>query len=170
MKVCDLVKMLNLTVFCGEEGLDTEITGGYTSDLLSDVMGHIEEGMLWITMQTHQNILAVADLVKMLNLTVFCGEEGLDTEITGGYTSDLLSDVMGHIEEGMLWITMQTHQNILAVATLKDASAVLIVNGTSPDDETLQKGREEAVPLLGTTRSAFEASGMIYRLLQNENG
>ena len=52
MKVCDLVKMLNLTVFCGEEGLDTEITGGYTSDLLSDVMGHIEEGMLWITMQT----------------------------------------------------------------------------------------------------------------------
>ena len=39
MKVCDLVKMLNLTVFCGEEGLDTEITGGYTSDLLSDVMG-----------------------------------------------------------------------------------------------------------------------------------
>ena len=54
--------------------------------------------------------------------------------------------------------------------SLKDASAVLIVNGTSPDDETLQKGREEAVPLLGTTRSAFEASGMIYRLLQNENG
>lgn len=48
MKVCDLVKMLNLTVFCGEEGLDTEITGGYTSDLLSDVMGHIEEGMLWL--------------------------------------------------------------------------------------------------------------------------
>ena len=46
----------------------------------------------------------------------------------------------------------------------------MIVNGTSPDDETLQKGREEAVPLLGTTRSAFEASGMIYRLLQNENG
>ena len=64
--------------------------------------------------------MKVCDLVKMLNLTVFCGEEGLDTEITGGYTSDLLSDVMGHIEEGMLWITMQTHQNILAVATLKD--------------------------------------------------
>ena len=40
----------------------------------------------------------------------------------------------------------------------------------SETDETLQKGREEAVPLLGTTRSAFEASGMIYRLLQNENG
>ena len=114
--------------------------------------------------------MTVQDIVSQLNLTVCSGQEGLQREVKGGYTSDLLSDVMGHIEEGMLWITMQTHQNILAVATLKDASAVLIVNGTSPDDETLQKGREEAVPLLGTTRTAFEASGMIYRLLQNENG
>lgn len=111
--------------------------------------------------------MKVYDLVRELNLTVFSGEEGLDTEITGGYTSDLLSDVMGHIEEGMLWITMQTHQNILAVATLKDAAAVLIVNGAAPDDETLQKGREEAVPLLGTHLSAFEASGKIYQLLKN---
>ena len=68
--------------------------------------------------------MKVSDLVKELNLTVFCGEAGLDAEISGGYTSDLLSDVMGHIDEGMLWVTMQTHQNIVAVATLKDAAAV----------------------------------------------
>ena len=54
MKVSDLVRELNLTVFCGEAGLDAEISGGYTSDLLSDVMGHIDEGMLWVTMQTHR--------------------------------------------------------------------------------------------------------------------
>ena len=54
MKVSDLVKELNLTVFCGEAGLDAEISGGYTSDLLSDVMGHIDEGMLWVTMQKHR--------------------------------------------------------------------------------------------------------------------
>lgn len=111
--------------------------------------------------------MKVCDLVKTLDLSVFCGEKGLDTEITGGYTSDLLSDVMGHIEEGMLWITMQTHQNVLAVATLKDAAAVLIVNGASPDDETLRRGGEEDVPLLGTTLSAFEISGKIYQLLRN---
>lgn len=111
--------------------------------------------------------MKVSDLVKELNLTVFCGEENLDTPIDGGYTSDLLSDVMGHIEEGMLWITMQTHQNIVAVATLKDAAAVLIVNGASPDEETLQKGKDEGVPLLGTSLPAFTVSGKIYQLLQN---
>lgn len=54
---------------------------------------------------------------------------------------------------------MQTHQNIVAVATLKDAAAVLIVNGASPDEETLEKGKEEDVPLLGTPLSAFEVTG-----------
>ena len=106
--------------------------------------------------------MKVSDLVKELNLTVFCGEAGLDAEISGG----LLSDVMGHIDEGMLWVTMQTHQNIVAVATLKDAAAVLIVNGASPDEETLEKGKEEDVPLLGTPLSAFEVTGKIYSLLQ----
>lgn len=110
--------------------------------------------------------MKVNDLVKELNLIVFCGEKGLEADITGGYTSDLLSDVMGHIEEGMLWITLQTHQNILAVATLKDASAVLIVNGALPDDETLEKGREEVIPLLGTKLTSFEVTGKIYQLLQ----
>ena len=111
--------------------------------------------------------MKVSDLVRELNLTVFCGEAGLDAEISGGYTSDLLSDVMGHMEEGMLWITMQTHQNIVAVSTLKDAAAVLIVNGASPDEETLQKGKDEDIPLLGTSLSAFVISGKVYQLLQN---
>lgn len=109
--------------------------------------------------------MKVCDLVRDLNLTVFCGEQNLDREISGGYTSDLLSDVMGHVEEGMLWITMQTHQNIVAVGTLKDVSAVLIVNGTIPDEDTLKKGQEEEVVLLGTRCTAFEISGKIYQLL-----
>ncbi len=71
------------------------------------------------------------------------------------------------MEEGMLWITMQTHQNIVAVSTLKDAAAVLIVNGASPDEETLQKGKDENIPLLGTSLSAFVISGKVYQLLQN---
>ena len=111
--------------------------------------------------------MKVSDLIKELELTVFCGEENLDAVVKGGYTSDLLSDVMGHMEEGMLWITMQTHQNIVAVSTLKDAAAVLIVNGASPDEETLQKGIEEGALLLGTPLSAFVVSGKIYQLLQN---
>lgn len=112
--------------------------------------------------------MKTSELIETLNLTLFCGEGGVETAVTGGYTSDLLSDVMGHIEEGMIWITMQTHQNVVAVASLKDAAAVLIVNGYEPDDEMLDKGRAEDIPILGTTLSAFEVSGLIYQLLKKQ--
>ena len=75
--------------------------------------------------------MKVCDLVKMLNLTVFCGEEGLDTEITGGYTSDLLSDVMGHAQEGDVWVTLQTHKNVMAIASLKEIAAIILVSSVA---------------------------------------
>ncbi|CAK7016486.1 MAG: hypothetical protein PARBA_00683 [Parabacteroides sp.] len=112
--------------------------------------------------------MKVNDLVNKLNLKVFCGDSALDMEIADGYTSDLLSDVMGHIEEGMIWITMQTHPNIIAVAALKEVAGILIVNGASPAEETLQKANAEGVALLGTGMSAFEATGKIYQLLQQK--
>lgn len=110
--------------------------------------------------------MKVKELIDTLDLTLFCGEGGTGNEVKGGYTSDLLSDVMGNVEEDMIWVTMQTHQNVVAVASLKDVAAVLIVNGYEPDDEMLEKGKEEDLPILGTERSAFEVSGLIYQLLK----
>ena len=112
--------------------------------------------------------MKVSKLIEKLDLTLFCGEGNMDNEINGGYTCDLLSDVMGNVEEGMIWITMQTHQNVVAVATLKDVAAVLIVNGYEPDDEMLEKGRSEELPILGTRLSAFEVNGKIYQFLRQE--
>lgn len=110
--------------------------------------------------------MKIKDLIEQLDLKVFTQNGDTDREIAGGYTSDLLSDVMGHVDEGMVWITIQTHPNILAVASLKELAAVLIVNGTVPGEETVEKGNSEEILLLGTSLSAFEISGKIYRLLQ----
>ena len=63
--------------------------------------------------------------------------------ITGGYTSDLLSDVMGHADEGQIWITLQTHRNIMAVASLKDLAAIVVVKGFVPDEGTIQQSNDE---------------------------
>jgi len=85
--------------------------------------------------------------------------------VEGGYTSDLLSDVMGYADAGYVWITLQTHKNIMAIASLKELSAVILVKGFEPDEDTLALAQEEQIPLLGTTEQAFEISGRLYRLL-----
>lgn len=110
--------------------------------------------------------MTVRELIEKLNLTVFCGEENLDNEIKGGYVSDLLSDVMGFAQEGHVWITLQTHKNVIAIASLKELACVLLVKDNKPDDDMLEQAKEEGIPVLGTDRQTFEAAGEIYQLIK----
>jgi predicted transcriptional regulator len=106
--------------------------------------------------------MKVSDLIKKFGLKVFSGKAGLENEISGGYVSDLLSDVMGFARESQVWITLQTHQNVLAIASLKDLAAVILVKGLQPDEDTLKHSEEEGIPLLGTEMETFEIAGKIY--------
>jgi len=106
--------------------------------------------------------MKVSEMIEKLGLIVFSGNEGLENEISGGYVSDLLSDVMGFAAEGQVWITLQTHQNVLAIASLKDLAAVILVKGFQPDEETLKHSEEEGIPLLGTEMGTFEIAGKLY--------
>jgi serine kinase of HPr protein (carbohydrate metabolism regulator) len=109
--------------------------------------------------------MLVSELVKTLNLKVYGGEKGLNNVISGGYTSDLLSDVMGHADEGLVWITLQTHKNVMAVASLKELAAVILIKNLEPDPDMLLQANEEGIPVLGTQLFAFDMSGKLFNLL-----
>ncbi len=109
--------------------------------------------------------MKLMDLVKELSLEVKSCEEGLQKNVTGGYVSDLLSDVMANGKEGNIWITLQTHPNILAVASLKGIVGIIIVNKRQLPEETLQKAGTEKITVLTTPLPAFEAAGKVYQLL-----
>lgn len=112
-------------------------------------------------------MIDVKTVVQKLGLKPECCADRLDAEVCGGYVGDLLSDVMGNSEKGQLWVTRQVHQNIVAVAVLKELAGIIIVQGAVPDQETLRKAAAEGVPLLCTPLSAFEVVGRIHRLLPN---
>ena len=109
--------------------------------------------------------MKVIDIVKELDLTVYGGESGLDKEVTGGYSSDLLSDVMGNAEEGQVWITLQIHKNIMAVALLKEIAAIILVKGLIPEDDVKEISNQKEIPVLGTSLDAFTLAGKIYSMI-----
>ena len=74
-------------------------------------------------------------IAEALHLTVKSGGDRLGTEVTGGYVGDLLSDVMGNSREGDIWITRQVHQNIVAVASLKEIAGIILVKGASMEGD-----------------------------------
>jgi predicted transcriptional regulator len=112
--------------------------------------------------------MKITDIVKPLNLRVLSGHNGLSNEIKGGYVSDLLSDVIGNAKEGNVWVTLQTHQNIIAVASLKDISAVIIVKGAEPETDTIEKSNIENIPVLVTDEDTFNIAGRLFELLKKE--
>lgn len=111
-------------------------------------------------------MLKIVEIVGELELKVFCGSDRLQSPLSGAYISDLLSDVMGKAREGELWITMQTHNNILAVASLKELAAILIVNGGKPDADTMAHAESEGIVLLGTDARAFAVAGKLYKIME----
>lgn len=110
--------------------------------------------------------MKLTEITNSLNLEVYAGSNHLDREVTGGYCSDLLSDVMGNAASGNVWITLQAHNNILAVASLKELSAIIIVRGLKLAEEVIEKAESEGIPLLCTTDPAFEIAGKLYELLK----
>lgn len=108
------------------------------------------------------------DLMETLSYECLSGEAWLDRTIEGAYQSDLLSDVMGKAQPGMVWITSQVHKNIVAVASLKELSAIVVVNERKLEPEVLESAEAEEVVVLSSGKPAFETGGELYRLFSEK--
>lgn len=110
--------------------------------------------------------MKVADLIDKLQLKVYTGEAGLNSKVSGAYVSDLLSDVMGHAAEGNVWITLQNHLNVVAIASLRDLPCVILVKNIAPPAEVIEKAVDENIAILGSGEQTFELAGKLYSLLK----
>jgi serine kinase of HPr protein (carbohydrate metabolism regulator) len=88
-----------------------------------------------------------------------------DTELSGAYTSDLLSDVMANAKDGGALITIQAHKNTVAVSTLVNISVIIICNSRPVPDDMLAAAKDEGIAVFLTKENQFTVSGKLYGLL-----
>lgn len=110
--------------------------------------------------------MKLSDVIQVLDLMVLTPGVNLDSDVTGGYSSDLLSDVMAHASPGNLWLTVQSHPNVVAVGVLGNLVGVILTGGREPEPETIARARSEGLPLLVTHLPTFEVAGRLYQALQ----
>lgn len=108
--------------------------------------------------------MKLREIANALSFDIKAGKDLLDREITGGYAGDLLSDVLANAKKGNVWVTLQVHVNIVAVASSKELSGIIIVNGRSPERETLKKAEEEQIPVMVTSLSTYDVICKLYDL------
>ena len=105
------------------------------------------------------------EIAKKMQLeTIFAEQE--DFEISGGYTSDLLSDVMANAKAGHAFITIQAHKNTIAVADLAGISAIILANNRPVQEDMIEAAREAGVAIFRSPENQFVLSGKLYTLLQ----
>lgn len=86
-------------------------------------------------------------------------------EIVSGFTSDLLSDVMGNADEDALLITIQAHKNTIACCSLAGITAVIICSGRKVPEDMIEAAKEEGIAIFTTDKNQFETSFEVHGLL-----
>ena len=105
--------------------------------------------------------MTTKELTTLIDAKVLVlGNETAD--ITCGYTCDLLSWVMAHGEPGMVWVTVQTHLNVIAVAVLSEMACVILPESIEMEQESLEKASSEGMTVLSSPLSAYEICGRLY--------
>ena len=108
--------------------------------------------------------MQLRQLSESLNLTVKAGAAGLDTEVTGAYAADLLSCAMAGARKGNIWITLQGHLNVVAIASLTELAGIIVTEDKPVTVDTLAKADEEGIPILTTSLPTFALAGRLWEL------
>lgn len=105
------------------------------------------------------------EIIQKNQLTVLTTTKGFSKiQTSSAYCSDLLSCVMAGAKHQGIWITLQCHTNIVAVAALLDLAAIIITEGALPEPETIEKANSEGITLLSSSEKSFDICGKVWEL------
>ncbi len=98
--------------------------------------------------------MKIEDMITQFGLVVANKEPiNKDIEVEHGYSCDLLSQVLASAKSNSIWITIQSHLNIIGVATMADIKAIVICENHEFPDEVIKKADEEHIVLLKTEQN-----------------
>lgn len=106
------------------------------------------------------NLSEIVTLLKLENVNKKPVQD--EVMIEYGYTCDLLSQVLAKAKTNSVWITVQSHLNIIGVAVMAGITAVVVCEGHDIPANVIDKADEEGIALFKSTGNAFELSGQLY--------
>ncbi len=108
--------------------------------------------------------MKMREIVEALSLTLRAGADGLDADVTGGYAADLLSCAMAGARRGNIWVTLQGHLNVVAIASLNELAGIIVTENKPVAPDTLARADAEGIPVLSTPMTTFEMVGHLWKL------
>lgn len=108
--------------------------------------------------------MTISELLEEIPMEIVSGKDNLNADILRGFSSDMMSNVIAKGGEGDIWVTFQTHVNVVAIALMKKMACVVLVQDRTLIPKAQEKAQEEKLPVLITSLTAYELSGRLYKL------
>lgn len=106
--------------------------------------------------------MKLSDVVRIVEGTVLCGEEGLDREVHLGFASDLMSDVLTLLADDILLITGLSNNQAIRTAEMSDILQILFVRNKRPTKTMIDLATEHGITVITTPFSMFRSSGLLF--------
>lgn len=109
------------------------------------------------------NLTKLSEIIKKLGLENINNKTiNDDAAITYGYVGDLLSQVLASAKGNCVWMTIQSHMNVIGVAVMAGIPAIVICEGHEVPEEVIEKADAEQIALFKSEDNSFQISGKLY--------
>ena len=106
--------------------------------------------------------MTLAQIATLLDATVHCGEQMLDTEVVSACGCDMMSDALAFMKEQSVLLTGLVNPQVVRTAEMMDVSCVVFVRGKGPTDAMIELAVERNLILMSTGYRMFPACGILY--------
>jgi predicted transcriptional regulator len=106
--------------------------------------------------------MKIREIVRLLDATVHCGEDLLDSEVESGCGCDMMSDVLAFVKDHSVLLTGLINPQVIRTAEMMDITCVILVRGKSPTDTMVNLAQERGIALMSTEKPMFGACGILF--------
>ena len=106
--------------------------------------------------------MTVADVKRLLEADLICGEESLEKEVKSACGSDMMSDVLAYVKDQSVLLTGLVNPQVIRTAEMMDMICVVFVRGKKPDDVMVALAKEKGIVLMTTEHRMFTACGTLF--------
>ncbi len=106
--------------------------------------------------------MTLADIKRLLECEVICGQELMETEVTACFAADLMCDVLAFSRAGAVLVTGLASIQSVRTADVADLTAIVFVHDKRPAEAVVEVARHNRIPLLTTRKFMFETCGVLF--------
>jgi predicted transcriptional regulator len=106
--------------------------------------------------------VTLKEVQDILEAEVLVGRDQLQKPVRTAFAADLMSDVLAFAKPDSLLLTGLTNPQVVRTADILDITAIILVRGKKPSEETVKLAEELKIPILSTRYILFETSGRLH--------